>query len=246
MRAKQMQVLTNNVQARHPGVTIYGIGDKAHQQESSDHNEDDTAGVRTPQTDADSTKEHRAIDIMLGNAFSRADGNQLVVDLTQNEANKTRLSLVIFDGFEYSKRTGFKKVARTSDKHPDHVHVSGDAEDDDNEAGWILGGAPGVPSVDEALDVDGDLGPKTVRKWQKVMGTTVDGRIDDDNSQLMRKVQEKLKATVDHTLVVDGDWGKRTTRALQQYLGSPVTGAFSSSNSSLIKALQRRLNENRF
>lgn len=245
MRAKNMQVLTNNIKARHTGVTIYGIGDAAHQKQSSDHNEDDS-GLRTPQTDTDNIPEHRAIDVMVGTGFTKADADQLCYDLTHNEANKSRLTLVIWNGYEYSKRNGWKKVKRTSDFHYDHLHASGDANDDDNEAGWILGGTPGSPSVDEELDVDGDLGPKTIRKWQKVMGTTVDGRIDDTDSELIKAVQRRLNDTIGAGLKVDGDWGKRTTRALQQYLGTPVTGAFSSSNSTLIKALQRRLNENRF
>lgn len=246
MRAKNMQVLTNNIKARHTGVTIYGIGDAAHQKTSSDHNEDDTAGVRTPQTDADNVKEHRAIDVMLGSGFSKADAEQLCFDLTHNEANKPRLTLVIWNGFEYSKKNGWKKVARTSDFHYDHLHASGDAQDDDNEDGWVLGGTPGVPSTDDALDVDGDLGPKTITKWQKVMGTKADGRIDEDDSALIKAVQKRLNDVTGAGLVVDGDWGKRTTRALQHYLGTPVTGAFSGQNSTLIKALQRRLNENRF
>jgi hypothetical protein len=233
MRAKNMQKLTDQVKAARPGVVVYGIGDAAHQKQSSDHNEDDTPGVRTPQTDADNVKEHPAVDVMLGSNFSRNDGNLLVQSLVTDPTNRGRVSLVIFDGFEYSARTNFRKVARTSDKHPDHVHVSGAASDDDNDAPWNL-------------DFDASVPP------QKVMGTTVDGKIDADDSQLVRAVQEKLKATVNHRLVVDGQGiyqnGKfyKTVAALQQYLGSPVDGRLSVPKSQAVKALQRRLNENRF
>jgi hypothetical protein len=253
MRAKNMQKLTDQVKAARPGVVVYGIGDAAHQKQSSDHNEDDTPGVRTPQTDADNVKEHRAVDVMLGSNFSRNDGNLLVQSLVTDPTNRGRVSLVIFDGFEYSARTNFRKVARTSDKHPDHVHVSGAASDDDNDAPWNLDFDASVPpQAEQPLDVDGELGPKTVTKWQKVMGTTVDGKIDADDSQLVRAVQEKLKATVNHRLVVDGQGiyqnGKfyKTVAALQQYLGSPVDGRLSVPKSQAVKALQRRLNENRF
>ena len=244
MRAKNMQVLTENVKARHPGVVIYGIGDDAHKKQSSDHNEDDTPGVRTPQTDSDNVPEHRAIDVMLGPNFTKADGAQLVNDLVQH--NSSRVTLVIFDGYEYSKKNGWRKVKRTSDFHYDHVHASGDANDDDNEAGWILGGAPGTPTADETLALDGDLGPKTISKLQKVLGTTVDGVISKPKSQVVKAMQVRLKNTVDHNLVLDGEWGPRTTRALQRYLGTPVDGVISKPRSQVILALQRRLNENRF
>lgn len=96
------------------------------------------------------------------------------------------------------------------------------------------------------LGVDGELGPKTIKRWQQVMGTTADGKIDADDSQLIRKVQAKLKTTVDHRLVVDGDLGPKTIAALQRYLKSPVDGIISQPKSEVIKALQRRLNTGKF
>lgn len=252
MRAKNMQKMTDQAKAMYPGITVYGIGDAAHKAQSSDHNEDDTSGVRTPQTDSDNLKEHRAIDLMLGASFTRQKASTFVKDLVSKPENQARLSLVIFDGFEYSKRTGFTKVARSTDKHTDHVHASGLAADDDNESEWVFSNPSSYPQAEEELEVDGELGPKTITKWQKVMGTTVDGKIDDEDSQLVRAVQEKLKATVNHRLVVDGHGivqdGKfyKTVAALQQYLGSPVDGRLSVPKSQAVKALQRRLNENRF
>lgn len=100
-----------------------------------------------------------------------------------------------------------------------------------------------APSVPKTLVVDGVLGPKTISKWQKVMGTPVDGKIDADNSELVRAVQARLKATVDHRLVIDGDFGPKTKGRLQSYLKVPVTQRL---DSNTVKALQRRLNENRF
>lgn len=252
MRAKNMQKLTDQTKADYPGVTVYGIGDKAHQQQSSDHNEDDTPGVRTPQTDSDNLPEHRAIDVMLGSSFSRSQANTYVKDLVSKAENQGRLSLVIFDGYEYSRRTGFTKVARSTDKHEDHVHVSGLASDDDNTADWVFSSTSSYPSPDKALDVDGELGPKTVTKWQQIMGTTVDGKIDEDDSQLTRAVQTRLRETVNHRLVVDGQGIKqdgrfyKTVAALQTYLGTPVDGRLSVPKSECVKALQRRLNEGRF
>lgn len=102
---------------------------------------------------------------------------------------------------------------------------------------------PKPTPVPTLLVVDGILGPKTISKWQKVMGTTVDGKIDDHDSELIRAVQTKLRATVDHRLVVDGDPGPKTKGRLQSYLGVPVNQQL---DVNTIKALQRRLNENRF
>jgi hypothetical protein len=102
---------------------------------------------------------------------------------------------------------------------------------------------PKPPSTDAQLVVDGDLGPKTISKWQKVMGTKVDGKIDKNDSSLIRAVQKRLKATVDHRLVIDGDPGPKTFGALQRYLGVPVNQRF---DSTTVKALQRRLNTNKF
>lgn len=96
------------------------------------------------------------------------------------------------------------------------------------------------------VDVDGVLGPDTIKLWQKVMGTEVDGKIDKDDSELVRAVQKRLKATVDHRLVVDGELGPLTIRRLQSYLKSPVDGVISKPKSDVIKALQRRLNSDKF
>ena len=133
--------------------------------------------------------------------------------------------------------------------HEDHVHSE-----------WFAGsytgpdGSGGTPvnNPSAKLDVDGELGPKTISKWQRVMGTPVDGVITPGNSDLVRAVQRKLKATVRPDLVVDGDGiyqnGRRykTVEALQRYLGSPVDGFMSVPTSQVVKALQRRLNEDRF
>lgn len=132
--------------------------------------------------------------------------------------------------------------------HYDHVHV------------WFFEGAYQPPlqtvpvshNTDAPLVVDGKLGPRTISKWQKVMGTPVDGVISFPRSILVEAVQRKLKATVDHRLVVDGQGifqnGKpyKTVGALQRYLKSPVDSRISTPRSQVVKALQRRLNENRF
>jgi len=257
MRAKGMQVLTNNIRAKRPGTTIWGIGDEAHKLVVSGHNEDDTAGVRAEDQDPDSVPEHRAIDVKLDSHFSRSDGRALVKDLTTKPENQKRLLYVIFEGKIRSRSRGWvERDYDGSNPHNHHVHVSGEADEDANESDWSLsewGSGPSIPGdIDEDLVVDGKLGPKTIAKWQKIMGTTVDSKIDADDSELVRAVQTKLQHTVDHRLVVDGKGiyqnGKRykTIGALQRYLGSPVDQVMSVPVSQVVKALQRRLNEDRF
>jgi hypothetical protein len=103
----------------------------------------------------------------------------------------------------------------------------------------------------EKLSVDGELGPKTIRRWQQVMGTFADGKISNP-SALVKAVQRVLKAKIDRSLVVDGRGiaqdGRRyhTVRALQRYLRTEADGIMSKPKSEVVKALQRRLNENRF
>lgn len=105
---------------------------------------------------------------------------------------------------------------------------------------------PSVPAKPEPLAVDGKLGPDTIKRWQKIMGTTADGKIDAHDSELVRAVQKVLRDKVDHRLAVDGEFGPNTVGALQRYLKSPVDRVISQPVSEVIKALQRRLNTGKF
>lgn len=111
---------------------------------------------------------------------------------------------------------------------------------------------PSAPAKPSGLKVDGDLGPATIKRWQQVMGTKVDGVISP-NSDLVQRVQRRLQATVDHNLKVDGDGDSlafgvptKTVEALQRYLKVHVTRRLSTENSDTVKALQRRLNAGMF
>ena len=119
-----------------------------------------------------------------------------------------------------------------------------------------------VPSAPAsgALAVDGQCGPATIRKWQQVMGTPVDGIISGqvvpDNktygrpnlvtscvryggggSTLIKAVQRVVGTAQDGLL------GPDTIRAIQRRLGVNADAWFGPDT---VKALQRRLNENRF
>lgn len=122
--------------------------------------------------------------------------------------------------------------------HKDHPHIE-----------WFPGdyvpleqAAPDKPES-KFLDVDGVLGPKTIKRWQEVVGSPADGVISKPRSELIYWVQRYLADRVDHHLEADGVLGPLTTRAIQRYLKAPLTGTM---DYNTVVALQRRLNENRF
>lgn len=115
--------------------------------------------------------------------------------------------------------------------------------------------APTAPSVPQ-IAVDGVIGAATVRRWQSVMGTTVDGVVSNQltvnyrpalvavnhnkpygQSQLVKAVQRVVGTTADGLL------GPETTMAIQRRLGVVADGVLGRETA---KALQRRLNEGRF
>ena len=130
--------------------------------------------------------------------------------------------------------------------------------------GWTsdIEGQP-IPGLEEAtssvLAVDGSAGAATVRRWQQVMGTTVDGvisgqqrvtgkgwgrpaieqslRYGSGGSELIRRVQRECG------VMADGLLGPDTVRAIQRHLGVSADGWFGAGT---VRALQQRLNTGRF
>ena len=117
------------------------------------------------------------------------------------------------------------------------------------------------PAATGKLDVDGYCGAATIRRWQQVMGTPVDGivsgQVVPDNrtygrpnlvtacvrygkggSTLIKAVQKRLGG-----LAVDGYLGRNTIIKLQKHLGVGADGWFGPTT---VKALQTRLNKGRF
>lgn len=202
MRAKNLQVLTAQVEAKHPGVVIYGIGDAAHKLETSDHNEDDTPGSKSEQTDADNNPEHRAIDVMIGSKFSKSDAVSLKNDLVTKPANKARLKYVILFDKIYSAKRDFAEAPYTGEYH-NHVHVSGNAANDEDGSSWELGGTPTpTPAPTPA--------PPSVRTLE--LGSKGDDvrhlqQFFHDNYQLYRKY---VTVNRNQLISVDGDFGPQT------------------------------------
>ena len=75
------------------------------------------------------------------------------------------------------------------------------------------------------LVCDGDLGPATIARFQQVMGTPIDGELDDDGSPAIERFQEFLNSVVpantqddlndSPALDVDGVLGPDTWRTFQ-------------------------------
>lgn len=137
MRAAGMQVLTDQIKARRPGVTIYGIGDEEHQQHTSGHNEDDTPGVSAEDQDADTKPEHRAIDVMVSGPFTQRDGDGLVQALVSDPKNQARMIYINWGTRQWHRRNGWKPADNSKDPHR-HVHISGEADADENVTPWNL------------------------------------------------------------------------------------------------------------
>ena len=236
------------------------IGDTAHQGGASSHNPDQSG--RPEYRDGDAKDEVRARDFDADLRDPSGITMELVIQHWVTLARQGKLwwvRYIIYNKRIWHKRDGYITREYTGDNpHDKHAHVNNDFTQDADEVtgtNWHLtelGAPPPRPSPGPAqLVVDGELGPKTIRRWQEVMGTRPDGVISKP-SELVKAVQRKLKATVDSSLVIDGDGirqdGKRykTAGALQRYLKSPVDERISTPKSEVIKALQRRLNEGRF
>ena len=84
---------------------------------------------------------------------------------------------------------------------------------------------PTAPDGQDLLDVDGEWGPRTVARFQQVMGTPIDGVLDDGGSVCVEAFQRFLNTVVSTgdqdnlngsaPLVVDGVGGENTWRVFQ-------------------------------
>ena len=88
-------------------------------------------------------------------------------------------------------------------------------------------------TVSTGLAVDGNVGPATVRRWQQVMGTTVDGII---SGQLVPDQKTYWRPAIDSSVVRYGGTGSDLIRAVQQRLGCGTDGLLGPAT---IKAIQR-------
>lgn len=218
MRALNMQALTNDMKNRWPGMTIYGIGDAAHQGHPSDHNEDDTAGSNPEQSDSDSNPEHRAIDCMVTAGFTKAEADAFVRRLVADAPSQRRLNYVIWQDGIWSRNTGWNRAAYNGEFHS-HVHVSGLAADDENASPWPIVYASGGSGPSE---------PHLRRSWPSYVPTNeYFGHISGPNASHggyyakeqpdIRAIQDRLNKLGYNAGAVDGIFGNQTKSAVSRW-----------------------------
>jgi len=241
------------------GYTVYVVGNHEHMTASTP--EDHTPFSHTPWPGTQPYSAILACDIMPGGSVDwRELGRRIYEDKMANKP-----------GTEAIKYMNWTDVAgachhdswqpnhvRKSSSDTGHIHISfrTDFVNSDAMAHYdpVLGSPAAPPASGVQLVVDGGLGPKTIARWQTIMGTPVDGIITQPpgQSELVKAVQRKLNAALRINLVVDGQGINqdgnfyRTTAALQQYLHTPVDGRLSYPKSMAVEALQRRLNSGSF
>lgn len=130
-----------------------------------------------------------------------------------------------------------------------HIHVSSVTGVETMPGPYDPFGGAVVVSAPGPLDTDGKLGPLTIRAWQHIMGTTVDGVITPPpgRSELVAAVQRRLDTfgaglDVDGQGIQQGGPWSHTTQALQRYLGTTADGLISAPVSDVVRAVQGRLN----
>jgi len=234
-------------------TTDGAVGNQAHAVTTSSHNPDETGNAE--HKDHDGKNEVRAIDV---DKDLRDPSGVTMEDVVQLLVKLCRLGYfpwiryIIYNKRIWHRRDGFAtRVYKGSNDHSQHLHLNSEFNQQADETTGVKIGlaslkkkpAPSpAPTPPGSLVVDGKLGPKTISKWQTVMGTHVDGRIDDRRSELVYAVQKRLKR-VAPSLVVDGTLGPRSIEALQRYLRAPITRKL---DVKTVKALQRRLNTGQF
>lgn len=215
MRSANMQALTKDMQTRWPGMVIYGVGDAAHRLHPSDHNEDDTPGSWSEQTDSDNVPEHRAIDCMVTAGFTKSEANAFVRRLVSDHASQSRLHYVIWLDGIWSRSTGWSRASYSGGYHS-HVHVSGIASDDENAASWPI------------VYAESTSGPYLHRVWPRYMPTNhYFGHIKGSNASHggyysqeqsdIKWIQDRLNKLGYNAGSVDGIFGDRTKQAVSSW-----------------------------
>jgi hypothetical protein len=108
------------------------IGDQAHQERTSNHNRDDTAGSSTPQTDSDGSPDIRAIDTDDSgpwiNGFTMDAGTKFIVSRCHSGV-EDRLVEVIYNGrCAYASSGWVWKKYTGSNQHTEHAHFGAKAD----------------------------------------------------------------------------------------------------------------------
>jgi hypothetical protein len=218
-----------------------------------------------------------AIDI----SMNRSDQNTVhnfLKTIYSDHSDPRRKYIAAFNGWDGQGSPGrynlvTNTVSITDDSHKWHEHIEGFYEFGqtaefahailsvfkcETKAQYLSDGGvapvqpkPTQPKKPIPLKTDGKLGPKTIARWQRIMGTKVDGVISPV-SDLVKAVQRSLNGKIKAGLKVDGKGIHQdnhkylTVKALQRYLNTPRDGKMSVPESQVVQALQRRLNSGKF
>lgn len=182
------------------------IGDTAHQARSSNHNLDDTPGSRTPQTDGDSRKDLRAIDVDRSgpwrNGFTMQAGIDLIVARCKS-GDEDRLVEIIYNRHAWYASNGWRRIDYTgANAHTEHAHFGAKADTgklENDRRPWGLVEEWGGGS-DDMLVKKGDKGEQ-VKYWQYVL------------------------TDLGYTLAYDGDYGPKMEAAVNKYRKDRVNAA---------------------
>jgi hypothetical protein len=139
---KQLFAEFNTVAPHRDKASDGSIGDTAHQEETSDHNPDETGNV--PIHDADHVNEVHAIDVtsdLRTPGLSMEDVVQHILARCRSGA-ETRLRYVIYYQRIWEAKNGWRERAYTgSSQHREHAHfgASYDSDKEASTASWTLG-----------------------------------------------------------------------------------------------------------
>lgn len=231
--------------------------------------EEDRAWTTGNQIDHDSITIEVADDVIGGSWHSSAAAMQSLVKLCAdicrrhgfklNYTGGTNGNLLMHKWYQKTDCPGaylesqFAWIAQETNKLVDDPNYQVPAP-----VGGITITTPSVPGV---LSIDGSCGPATVKKWQAVMGTIIDGIVSGQlvpdcetywrpnlydgcvtyggyGSALIRAVQRNLGG-----LTVDGLLGPATIKAIQKHYGLTQDASFGPAT---VRALQSALNAGRF
>lgn len=177
------------------------IGDAAHQQESSDHNPDETG--RTPYEDADHINEVHALDVDkdLGGGLDLDEYVDRIV-VAHRADRDNRLQNVIWQGYIASRSWGWTWQAYSGpSKHFDHAHFSArytTAQENDTRPWGVYQQEDIVTpeDIDKIADavtakvLTAKLGKSTVTVAQSLQGTEIQTRgLADDVDAILAAVK---------------------------------------------------------
>lgn len=202
MRSLAMQSLTKDISARHPGVTIWGVGDEAHKLHASDHNEDDTAGSKAAQSDSDSNPEHRAIDVKVDGVALTRDGMLAIInEVLADPKDRERLIYINFENTQWSEKTDWKPIDNSDDPHPTHGHFSGKASKDEDGSPWLGDDMSWNENLTAGVDAGGGTYP--AKDW--LIGANWKAWDSWENTEILKAEQAEQTAMIQQLLTMVGE-----------------------------------------